>query len=496
MDFLDPKKQRLHTIRLIVGYVLVSLAIIIATVVLLYQAYGFGLGKDNEVVQNGFVFVSTHPNPAKIYLNGQLNKSTTNIRLTLVSGQYYMELKRSGYRTWQREITVVGGMVEHYDYPFLFPQKLITSPVKSYDAAPSLATQSPDHRWLIVSQPGTSDSFDEYDLKNPKLAPVTLTMPSTVAATAKTSESWQLSEWSDDNRHVLLQHLFDGSSEYVMLDRQDPTQSFNLTKTLGVNPTKVSLRDKKYDQYYLYDGTAHTLQTVTLNSPTPVNFLSNVYGYKSYGANTMLYVTADNAPAGKVAVDLLQDGTKYQLRTVAADPGAYLLDLAQHGGTWFVAAGSSAEGRVYVYKNPATQLQSSTSKTPVAVPVQVLKAKSPTYLAFSANTQFIMDEGGTDFSVYDVQNDSGYNYTVASSLDAPQTHAAWMDGDRLEYVSGGKLIVFDFDRANIQTLMPANPSYLPFYDPAYKFVDAIAPTGADGKQTDLDSTALLIPADQ
>ena len=75
MEFLDPAKQTRHRIILWVGYVLVAVGIVIATLVLLYQAYGFGLGKNGTVIQNGLVFLSSQPRPANIYMNGKLEYS-------------------------------------------------------------------------------------------------------------------------------------------------------------------------------------------------------------------------------------------------------------------------------------------------------------------------------------------------------------------------------------------------------------------------------------
>ena len=75
MDFLDPKKRARHTIIILTGYVLIGVAIIIATIVLLYQAYGFGLNRNGSVIQNGLLFFSSQPAPADIYINGKLSKS-------------------------------------------------------------------------------------------------------------------------------------------------------------------------------------------------------------------------------------------------------------------------------------------------------------------------------------------------------------------------------------------------------------------------------------
>lgn len=490
MDFLDPKKRRHHATLLIVGYVLIAIAILITVRVLLYVAYGYGLGKDGQIIQNGLVYVSSTPSGSKMYLDGQL-RDKTNSRLQLPSGQYALKIERDGYRTWQRSITVLGGAVEHFDYPFLFPTSLTTTNVRAYDAWPGLATQSPSRQWLLVQQPGDPNAFDMFNLKN-KHAVSTVSLPEGLTTPSRISQSWQFVEWSSDNRHVLLKHMYGDASEFIVVDTQDPTQSVNLNRTLNMNPTQLVLRNKKYDQYYIYDAAKLELDTATLSNPQPTAYVSQVLSYKSYGSNIMLYTTGADAPAGKVFIKLLQNGQTYTLRTATAGT-TYLLDLAQYSGNWYAAVGASGESKVYIYKNPVAQLGAA---NPVLVPSQILKVTNPNYLSFSNNAQFIMGENGTQFEVYDIKNNKSYTYTATAPLDAPQTHASWMDGDRLDYVSGGKLVVFDYDHANVQTLMPADPRYIPFFDPSYKFVDSFAAPQAAASQAILTSTALLTPADQ
>ena len=93
----------------------------------------------------------------------------------------------------------------------------------------------------------------------------------------------------------------------------------------------------------------------------------------------------------------------------------------------------------------------------------------------------------------DIENEKGYNYVTPQPIDAPQQHAAWMDGDRMTYVSRGQLLMFDYDDTNQQTLVPASPAYLPAFAPDFKFVYTLAP--APG-QTNLNQSSLLAPADQ
>lgn len=491
MDFLDPKKQHRHHIILVVGYICIAVAIAIATVILLYQAYGFGLNKKGQVVQDGLLFVSSNPGGADITLNGVDTQKTTNTRLSLVSGKYTMKLTRTGYRDWQRDINVLGGIVDRVDYPFLFPTTLATNNVTSYENVPAGASQSPDHRWVLV-QRASSDSFDLYDLKNPKNAATVIQMPTSTITTG-TQQTYEMLEWANDNQHVLIKHTYDdGKYEFIILNIKSPGQSVNLSTTFGVTPTTMTLINKKYDQYYLYDSTAQTLTSATLSATTPKAVLDHVLAYRSYSDNVLLYASSESAANGKVAIKLLDGNRTYTLRTVAAGT-TYLLDLTQYSGSWYMVVAASSENKVYIYKNPAAQIDSG--KT-VPVPAYILKMASPTYVSFSPNARFIVAENGSLFGVYDAEYPAGYVYDTKLPLDVPQPHANWMDGNHLDYVSGSKLVAFDFDEGNLQTLMPAAPNYVPFFSPDYKFVDTIIGPTATDTHAELTTTALRTPADQ
>ncbi len=490
MDYLDPKKQRQHTIFLTVGYVLVTIAILAAVRLLLDMAYGYGINNKGQIIQNGFVFVSSQPHPAQIYINGELDKTHTNTRLTLAAGRYTLQLKRSGYRDWQRSVAVNGGDVQHFDYPLLFPNTLAATTLRAYSAAPGLATQSPDQRWLLVEQAGSPTDFDLYDLKNPSQAPLALSLPTSLLAKGS-DQSWKAVEWADDNRHVLLEHVHDGASEFVVLDRQNPDQSVNLNTTFTNNPTSVSLNDKKYNQYYLFNSGQHLLQTASLKPPAVTTYLEGVLAYKSYANNTMLYATEQAASAGKVSIRMQVGAKTYPIREVA--PGGYYpLELTQYSGTLYVVVGSTAENRVYIYQDPVGQVSSKPKTLPA--PIRALRLAGASYASFSKNTQFIMAEAGQAVAVYDILNNRSYNFNLTKPIDSPQLHVNWIDGDRLAYVSGGNLVVLDYDSSNLQTLMPAAPGFLPFFAPDYKYEYGLESVQSQPTYN-LAQTALRIPAD-
>lgn len=491
MDFLDPKKTRRHSILLYTGYVFIGIAIIISTMVLLYQANGFGVNSKGEVVQNGLVFFSSQPNPATIYLNGKKNDKQTNNRLSLPAGRYDVRLTRDGYRDWQRSVSVQGGDVQHFDYPFLFPKNLVTKSQASYQTAPGITTQSRDRRWLLVQQSAGATKFDVYDLKNPAEAATALTLPATAIRVTTGEQAWQVVQWADDNVHVLVKHTAGTATEYILIDRTDPQKAVNLNQKLGANPGELTLIDNKYDKYHLFDAAAGTLSSANLENPAPVQILDNVLDYKAYGSKTMLYVTPTGATTGKNRVMVMVGDKKYAIREVAAGT-TYLLDMAGYQGSPYIVVGATSENVVYIYRDAVGQLGDTAAILPVAS--RAIKVSAPTHVSFSPTAQYIMAEGGSHFGVYDIFLKRAYVYTHPLALDAPQAHAEWMDGNRLTYVSGGKTAVFDYDRRNQQTLMPSNAGAGPFFSSDYKYVYTFAP-GTAGAAAQLTQTALLTAAD-
>jgi hypothetical protein len=500
MDYLDPKKHKAHLVRLAIGYILIGIALILTAVILLYRAYGFGI-KNGEVIQNGLIFISSRPVDADIYINDERNKEQTNARLLMQAGQYRFELRRDGYRPWKRAINVEGGALVRFDYPVLFPTTLQTETTKQYDTRPSLLTQSLDRRWVVVQAASSFNTFDLYDLDEDedRVAPDAFTVPRSIFTLTGGKHSWEVVEWADNNRHVLLKHITSDKGktlgEFILVDRENPTESVNLTRRLGVNPTELRLRDKKHDSYYVYTQNNRRLATATLDERTLRTVQDNVLDFKTHGDDVVLYATSEGAAKDKTAIKLREGDRTYTIRQVGADAN-YLLDLARYEDNWYAVVGSSSDDRSYVYRNPASALRDD-ADAPL-VPVQVFKVPQATYVSFSDNARFVMAQSGQKFGVYDAENDRGYAYATTASMDAPQKQGRWMDGHRLLYVSEGKTLVFDFDNANSELLSAADGAYTPAFDRDFRNLYSVSQQKAeDGKATYLFSrTSLLTPEDQ
>lgn len=474
MDFLDPKKKRAHTIRLFIGYVLVGIALLLAAVLLLFASLGYGIKRSTgELTQNGLLFVDAHPEAAQIKINGQ-ERGQTDGRFVLESGRYSLELNRDGYRSWKRDFTLDGGNIVRLVYAFLFPVNLSSSPVAALTSRPDMVTQSPDRKWIVAHNPATFGSMLVIDTGTTESKQETVALPSSVIGGRSGQQSLEAVEWSTDNRHVLLKHTYTGGYSYVVFDRQEPEKSVNLNSELDTTFYEVSLRDKKPDQIYALEKQGGDLKQFSIQSGASEVVASNVQDFWPYKQNTVLYVTTHNAPKDKAFVKLKDGNLTYDIRELAA-ADAYMLNMAEFDGRLYVVTGSVADGKVYVYEDPVNDLKRDSDKDLIAL--LMFKVEGAQHVSFSANARFIAVQGGSSFAVYDAETEQQYRYDTGLKLAADQK-ARWMDGHRLMTVADGKMVVFDYDNANKQSLVAADAAYVPMFDRDYNQMFTISP-GAD-----------------
>ncbi len=489
MDFLDPKKKRSHRRRLYIGYVLMTIALVLGMWFLWNISSGnYYDPKTKTVIQNGMLFLDSHPESAQIVINGQ-DKGRTDNRLLLPAGPYNVELKRDGYRTWKHDVSLEGGAIERFIYPFMFPEKLESSDSQLFSTQPSLATQSPDRRWLIVQQPETFNNFSVTDLNSKNIEFKPIVLPPTVLTQTGTKHVVSALEWSTDNRHVLLKHVFDTGYEFIILDRESAAASVNLNQQFGRVISDVKLRDKKYDRYYFHNSASGDLVSGVLESKSVTQVAGKVISYQPHGSNLLMYVTNEKAPAGKVLVKIMDGDKTYTLHQLDQSP-KYLLDLAQFDGKWYVAAGASVEQKVSIYIDPFDELKKeNASQLPASV---LLRLNAPVqYMAFSANTRLLEIQSGSSFAVYDAENKRQFRYDTKLNLPL-EYQATWMDGHRLTAISDGKLRVFDFDGTNMQTLMNSTPAFTPFFDRDYRKLYTVSPSATVKNKTALLFTDLIV----
>lgn len=495
MDFLDPNKKRSNKIKLYLGYVLMGIAICLGAVVLLYAAYGYGIDRKGNVFQNGLVFLASTPDAAEVKITSEDKQRTqtavTSDRLTLPAGKYAFEFLKQGYRPWQRTVELKGGGIQRLVYPFLFPEKLEPSDINPYAKQPEFITVSPDRGTIIVQRPSGDGEFDVYDANEPSKAPTNFTLDKDLLSSAQKSQDLELVEWSTNNRHLLVKHSFDKKSEYIVIDRETPGASVNINKIFEMNPKKVLLRDKNPDQLYIQRAD-NKLLSADVSDETTSTVVESALAFAPHGSDMLLYVAKEAGTVDKnVGVFMLTDDKTYKLRELPESP-TYLLDLAQFNNNWLVAAGSTNDDRVYVYRNPVNIIKANNPNTTLSI--RTMRIADPEHISFSANTQFIAVQSGQNFDVYDALDDRQYHYTINTEFSKNSDKAIWMDGHRLLSVTDNKVTVFDFDGSNYQVLSEIIPGTQPMFDSDFSTMFSLAPSMNKKNSTALIQTPLRVTA--
>lgn len=493
MDFLDPKKKRARQVRLNIGHALMVILVFVATYIMVFRAYGYDIDtKTGEVIQNGLVYIDSAPDGATIKINGKVEKSNTNTRLSLVEGAYNLEISKDGYRPWQRSFNLEGGEVLRFTYPMLLPNELNSAELQALDSV-TFATESPNRRWILLSTKNNLQSITLVDLEQrteEKPTSSTLTFNQSLLTPAAGDHQLKLIEWSTDNRHLLVQHNWSGGQEFVMLDREKPAESYNVNRVINQNPSQVSLFDKSFDKLFIYDAATKKLARVDIKTRSITDFANDVISYKSHGDDTVMLSQIDPVDKTKANIIIRHKDKSYSIRQIPLADNIPL-DIARFDGKWYIVFGVSSEERSFVYKNPL-----DLTSNPDAVRAIVLRNRgAPQQVAFSQNTRFIMSRAGQNFSVYDAEQEKRASYTINQPFDAglPPT---WMDGHRLMAVSGGKVIVFDYDGINQHTLVSADPNLPPMFDRDYTELYTIASSSTAVGKSGLFLTQLRLEGDK
>ena len=501
MDYLDPKKKQRHKIMLLVGYAFFGVAILFATTILVYVARGYFPDRNTgELIQNGLVFVDSKPAGADVYINGEKQRGATDVRLVIPGGNdYKIDIEKEGYNSWSRTIRLEGGSLRRITYPRLIPENLDTTATTALRANPTTVSQSVDKRWIVVNHAEIPLTPTLVDTDPNVLATQQLAIPPSLVAEPNAGVL-EIVEWADDNRHFLASYTTGDVVQYILVDREDPTQSQNLSTLFGSTAFEVSLRDRKFDQYFVFNLQRGELFTANRNDGIGSDSFidqSGIIDYRAFGRDWVVYVI-ESGENGLVEARMQRGGENIALRRIKTG-SEYFLELAKLGNAPVIGISSNNEDRTYVYNDPEKYLRDNESANfPVAN--TVLRTPGIRDVIISADSSIVMSYGAENAASYEFEEELTYNFTLDRPVDENQ-EVLWMDGQHFTFSSGGVQYVSDFNGANIYELVDSlaisGSVYSDSVETMYTFQNSVAASGeVPALPPRLVTTSLLTPADR
>lgn len=122
--------------------------VILILIITLARGYRLDL-EEKKITPTGILVVSSSPDGAKIFLNDKFY-GATNSNINLSPGKYFLEIKKDGYTTWQKQITIKGEIVIKVD-ALLYLKNPTLSPITSLGIIKALFSEKTG-KLIIVSQ--------------------------------------------------------------------------------------------------------------------------------------------------------------------------------------------------------------------------------------------------------------------------------------------------------------------------------------------------------
>lgn len=476
MEYLDPSYKKKHTILLFIGYGLFGVIISLLALLFALEASGYYINRGGEILQNSLLFVNSDPDRAQIYVNGKLEGANTNAKLVLPEGKHTVEIYRSGFRTWKKDIQLEGGVVTFATYPYLFPDNTTSKAVAAYPEIKQIK-QSPNQENLAVYAATNPLLIDIYNLSaviNGTVAPTKIDMSALDPLLGVAVTSVEIQDWSNDNRSMLLSVVgADGLTTYWVVDFENPTIFTPVPLPVDHFATSVEFVNGRPNVVDILLSTGELLR-VNLSEKTNLSVALGVLAYDSFGDGKVMYAKASSDKT-KIDVIISSDLDEWLLTTlpvVDGDHGQLQLHISQFSDDELYVVGSSVADRLKTYKNPLQSLGGGESPTVVSN-VGVVGLSS---VKFSGKSRFVAAKHDGGLIVYDAEDNKPYRYEIPGLAD--NYEITWMDDHRLYGVIDEKVQVWEFDSLNMVSLDIPSTGPKIYFDKDYDTITSISTNAA------------------
>src|SRR5664279_1740858 len=174
-----PPSKRRQLIRQVAVYTAMSVTIILAVTALVFIMLGYDFNKkDGRIEQGGLLQFASAPAGADVTVDGNILGSQTPLKANAFTGSHYIVMNKKGYRTWQKSVDVLPGIILWLNYARLIPTTLTPTPVVDFATVSSTAT-SFDNKWMAVKEDPATPDIKLVNLSDNKTPVTMLNLPDT-----------------------------------------------------------------------------------------------------------------------------------------------------------------------------------------------------------------------------------------------------------------------------------------------------------------------------
>ncbi len=446
MQKRSSKRKKQAQLAFIYSLMTVTVIMIVTVLVLVMQGYRFNRF-DGKVEQGGLVQFDSKPNGASVDVDTVRLANQTPNKITVTAGEHTFTLSKPGYTTWKKTTNIVPGTVLWLNYIRLFPATPIVQDVATLNGVDS-SLPSPDHNYLatipVAGEPVvvlTRTNSDTVDVVR-----TSIPLDMYTVATDPKSQQFVLKSWDRDNRYVIIQHNYDGQTEFLSYDTRGSNETKNISKSLGVDAKKVVYQVGHSDIVYILTANGELrrghLGNVTLSGP----LVANVQDFNQFDESLLTYTTGIDTVTKQRSVGYLTNGAS-KSRTVRSytDDGSAPLSMriGKYYGDHYLVIAYGQKAEIYDATIPSSDAANgpmldimTTFDTPGVV----------RYTGFApGENRFVYAQTDTSYVAYDLEWEAKYTTPFAAT---PTRELDWEDGFHTTDTTGGSLAQYDYDGTN------------------------------------------------
>lgn len=484
MFHIDFESKRFRTAVRYFTYGVMTTSTLVLTAIIIFLALGYRFDRENfSVIRQGLVQLSSHPEDMDYYLNDKF-KGQTPARLGLEADSYNLKLSKSGYRDWQKQITVEEGQVHRLDYPRLIPNELNPENIKSFKPL-SFAKIDPSKRWLITYSAKNQNVIELIDIKSSELTTKKITIPKD-ELTLKDGKVGNLNfvQWSHNSETFIVKHKNGDIVEHIYIPRERPEDSINLNMRFDLSMDDVHFSGS--DPNIIFALTNDVLRRFTISDNLVSGVLLNgVKDFEVYNDTTIVFSREvkqngnGNTNVGIQRIGLLKDSKEIVLEELPVSNEVKVAYREFDGHSYFVVANRTQKD-AHIYQDPETERGKTYFESFTGI--------APSYLKFSPGGRFIMLQQGSKFAVYDFYEEDKFSYNIEGEV---KNYVKWIDGFHLAVSIDNKLNLWDFDGNNQQELVSSDARFEAIIDESEDIIYTF-PYKEGSNPIDLSQTSIVL----
>ena len=433
-------------------YGVMTIATIVGAIICIAWAMGYRFDlKSGQLSQVALLQFNTFPTGAVVDINGNRLSTRTPTRSNIPTGEVTVDMSRQGYRSWSKTVTALPSSVRWLDYVRLVPQNIHTESIHTFTDVDDMLA-SPDQKWAVVLTDQAAGAMTMLDLSDPekvKYDDITLDKDQ---LSAGDNQQFQLIEWDEGSRYLLIEHKYNDQVEHLEYDRVDK-KTRNLTRDFGMNLTDPHFSGTNGNVIFAITGT--DLRKIDYgNKSISAPLATNVTSYDLYSNSRIAFVTKETGDDGKVkqTVAIYDDGEVKQIKQYDDDQ-LTRIGFSRNNDVDYLAV---ARGEtVAVYPDPLNRH----AQGPDEVSTDIAYLSSPggmDWMEMSRNGRFVMAGRGHKVVCYDVETQENYSYELER-----EGRPLWLDDYHLLDVRDDTIVMLEFDGQNEEHIVSGRlPAFL------------------------------------